>query len=285
MKGPRWSRLAAATGILFAVTLGAAAALGEMKDIALAGDLARATNEVFGTVSILFGFSAVFLYWFTATFAARLRQLEGGSGRLAAAVNGSGSFISGSIALAVGVVFAARNYGGADIAPVASAILDGPALLFPAAVYVAAAGVVGVRADGLPILSRVLSRVGVLLGATYLTFAGLQIFFNYAWINDTAYITFALWVLAVSAIGVSRWTEMDARPGDPPAPVAAVRKPERAVPVLRPLEEDDEEPRTSPRKAPARKKPAARKTVARKTTARKKAAVADRGDRQVDLGD
>ncbi len=262
-KGPGWNRLAAATGIFFALALGAVGIVGEMKDIELAGDYVKASNEVFGTASILTGFAAVFLFWFSSTLAARLRRLEGPPGRLAAAVNGSGAFIAGTLALGVSVLFAARNYGGSDLAPLASGLFDGPGLLFPAAVYIGAAGVVGVRCDGLPTASRVVSSLSVPLAGVLLAFAGLQIFNNYAWINETGYICFAVWVLVVSAIGVSRWTEDIASP----EPVAARAEP-RTSRFTDEDDEDDEEEVVAPRPRP--RKPAARKSTAKKKAAPRK---------------
>jgi hypothetical protein len=264
MRGPVWTRLAAATGLLFAVAIAATGIVGESKDIALAQDYASASNEVFGSVVMLIGVAAALLFWFSATLSARLRQLDPGSPRLAAAVNGSGAFIAGALGLAVGVLFAARNYGGADLAPLASGILDGPTLMFPAAVYVGAAGLVGVRTDGLPTLSRVVSRLSLGLAAYFVAAAGLQIFQNYAWINETSYIAFIAWVALLSGIGISRWTDLDERHLAPAAPA-----PVRRAPVVEIEQEDEEEREEAP---PPRRRPAARKPAVRKPAARKKPA-------------
>lgn len=234
--GPLWSRLAAATGIDFVVAILIVAIIREVKDFGT-GDLAGASNEVFGTATILLGFAAIFLQWFAGTFAARIRQLEGGSGRLAAAVNGSGTILAGFLALTVGVLFAARTSGSSELAGLATGLLDGPTWLFPAAVFVGAGGIVGVRAEGLPVYSQVLVRLSLPLAAFYVAGAGLMLFQNYAWIDDTAYITFLAWVLALSIIGVIRWANLDevrastapaAAPAAIPAPAASPAAPRKA---------------------------------------------------------
>jgi hypothetical protein len=99
------------------------------------------------------------------------------------------------------------------------------------------------------------------LGAAFIAMAGLQIFKYYAWINETAYISFAAWVLVVGIIGVKRWGEMDDRALGvaPVVPARVVRAPEP--------EPDDEEEEPAP--APRPRKPAARKTTTRKSTPRK----------------
>jgi hypothetical protein len=258
--GPAWNRLAASTGIGFAVAVIATGVIGEAKDIAFAGDVYTASNEVFGSITMLTGVAAVMLFWFTGTLAARVRQLEGGSGRLAAVVNGSGAFISGSLALGIAGVFAARNGGAPELAAFTTGLLDGPTLFFPAAAYVTAAGVVGMRAEGLPTYSQWLARISIPLGATYIALAGLQIFKYYAWINETGYISFAVWVIALSAIGISRWGDMDER-AIGIAPVAPARRAPAPAPETVELDEDEDE---VPR--PRARKPAARKTTTRKTT-------------------
>jgi hypothetical protein len=260
--GPAWNRLAAATGIGFALALGAAGVIGEVKDIAFAGDVYKSSNEIFGSSVMLTGVAAVMLFWFTGTLAARVRQLEGGSGRLAAVVNGSGAIIAGSLALSVAGVFAARNGGAPELAALTTGLLNGPSLFFPAAAYVTAAGVVGMRTDGLPTPSRVLSRLSIPLGAAYIALAGLQVFKYYAWINETGYISFGVWVAILSVIGIQRWGDMDER-AIGIAPVAPVRP--APIPVV---DEEDEAPAPRPRK-PAARKPAARKTTA-KAPARKR---------------
>lgn len=256
MRGPGWNRLAAATGIGFAALIAATGIIGEMKDIAFAGDVARASNEVYGTLVLLTGMAAVLLFWFTGTLAARLRQLEGGSGRLAAVVNGSGAILAGMLALGVGTLFAARNGDAGELATLATGILDGPMLFFPAAAYVAAAGVVGIRAEGLPGYSLLLARLSLPLAGAFLAMAGLQIFKYYAWINEVGYISFIVWVLLLSIIGVMRWGDMDEPEG---RPVRAAPPPAPRTPLV--VEETvDVAPVPRPRK------PAARKSTARKAT-------------------
>ena len=260
MKGPSWTKLAAATGIDFAIAVVVVAIISESKDINLAGDAIRASDSVFGTITFLTGLAGVFLWWFTGTLAARLRQLEGGSGRLAAVVNGSGSFVAGGLALGAGVLFAGRYGNAPGLAPLATGILDGPTLMFPAAVYVGAAGMVGIRAEGLPTYSRVLSRLSIPLSAGLVALAGLQIFKFYAWINDTAYIAFVIWVLLLSIVGVVRWGDID---GD--AGTAAPRKPrdDTPQPLSGPMPEVTTSP-PRPRKPAPRKKAAPRKAPTRK---------------------
>jgi hypothetical protein len=254
MRRATWSRIAAATGIDFVAAIVAAAIIFEVKDLQFAGDAAKASNEVFGSIAMLWGVGAASLFWFTGTLAARIRQLEGGSGRLAAMVNTSGSFIAGLIALSAGILFAARNSGSTELANLVTAILDGPTWVFPAAVYVTATGVVGIRTPGLPVYSRVVARLSVPLGAAFIAGAGLQIFKNYAWINDTAYISFLAWVLILSIIGIMRWGEMDEEAGRPARARAAAAE---STPIVA----------TRVRRA----RPA-RKTTARKSTARRRAA-------------
>lgn len=253
-------RLAAATGVLFAAVIAASAIVGEVKEFATPGDLVlRASNEVFGSVMLLTGFGSIFFFWFASTLAGRIRQLEGGSGRLAAAVNGSGAIIAGVLALSVGVGFAARGSGSTDLAVLTTALLDGPALLFPAAVFLGAGSLVAIRTPQIPGYSMLSARLILLLAATYGVFAGLQLFKNYAWINDTAYITFLVAVVVTSVIGMNRWTDMDDRPRSGRPAAAAAAAPRTAV-----VDEEDEEPAPA-RKKPARKaKPRTRKAAPRK---------------------
>lgn len=206
--GPLWSRLAAASGIVFVALVATAAIIVEVKD-AGQGAVAFASNEVFGTVTLFVGFGAVAFHWFAGTLAARLRQLEGGSGRLTAVVNGSGAILAAILALNVGTLFAARTTQSADLARLADALLFGPTWYFPSAAFIGATAVVGIRAPGLPMYSAVIARLGFFAAAAYAGAAGLMLFKGYAWINDTAYIVFLAFVLALSIIGVIRWSEMD----------------------------------------------------------------------------
>ncbi|MGH2759607.1 MAG: hypothetical protein ACRDKJ_08585 [Actinomycetota bacterium] len=205
------ARVAALTGTGFVALVAAIGIISELKDFDRAGDLALgASNEVFGTVSLFGGFAAGLFQWFGSTLAARIRQLEGGSGRLAAAVNGSTAVISGLLALGVGVGFAARSAGSSDLAALMTAIYDGPTLLFPAAVFLGAGSIVVLRTPTVPLYSTWSARGFFGLSLTYGAFAGLQLFKNYAWINETAYISFAISILIISIIGINRWGEMDA---------------------------------------------------------------------------
>ncbi len=242
MRGTLYSRVAAASGIGFVALIATVACIGEVKDFPGFGDVAGASNEVFGTVALLTGVAAILLIWFTGTFAARVRQLEGGSGRLATTIAVSGAIIAGVLTLAVSIVFAARNANSPGIAAIATGMVDGPALFFPAAALTGAAGIVGVRAgDGLPIYSRVLAWLSLPLSLAYVGGAGLMVFENYAWINDTGYITFLAFTLSLSVIGVIRWAQMDEMPKhpdlvveEPEAEILPARKPTpRAKPRVR----------------------------------------------------
>ncbi len=230
------ARVAAATGVLFSAAVIAIAVISETKDFERAGDLALgASNEVFGTVSLLSGFAAVFFQWFGSTLAARVRQLEGGSGRLAAVVNGSSAVIAGLLALSVGIGYAARSSGSAELAAILTAIVDGPTLLFPAGAFLGAGSLVALRTPSIPSYSMWTARLIFPLSLTYGVFAGLQLFKNYAWINETSYISFVVTVIVVSLIGINRWGEMDGTtpvqrrsapaPAADSAPVAAAAKP------------------------------------------------------------
>jgi hypothetical protein len=235
------ARAAAATGLLFAATLVAAGIIMEMKDFDRPGDLVlQASNEVYGTVMILTGFAAAFFFAFASTLAGRIRQLEGGSGRLAAAVNGSGAIIGGVLALSVGIGHTVRATGSADLAALLTGLLDGPALLFPAAVFLGAGSLVAMRTPSIPSYSMWSARLILPLSLAYLAFAGLQLFKNYAWINETAYISFIVTVAVVSLIGIQRWGDMDDAPrrGRPAeagsaaeATAPAARKPAKRKPA------------------------------------------------------
>lgn len=248
-------RIAAATGLMFAAAVAAGAILGEIKEFDTPGDLVlRASNEVAGTSLLLTGFAAIFFFWFASTLAGRIRQLEGGSGRLAAAVNGSGAIIAGVLALSVAVGFAARNSGSTDLAVLTTALLDGPGLFFPAAVFLGAGSLVAIRTPSIPAYSMWSARLILLLGLSYGALAGLQLFKNYAWINETGYISFVIAIIVTSIIGIRRWEDMDDKPrsGRPSPPAAP--EPEVAVPV-----------------APARAaRPATRKPKAKKAAPRKR---------------
>jgi hypothetical protein len=261
MSKSTWTKLAAATGIDFVAIGVAVGVLAQVNDFENSGDFAlQASNEMWASYTLLTGFAAIFFFWFTATASARLRQLEwgyGGSGRLAATFLASGAAIAGIIALGTGVQFAARQGAAATgLASLATALLEGPTLAFPIAVYIGAAGVVGYRSEGLPTYSRWLALVSLPTAAAFVAIAGLQLFKNYAWIDETGYFTFLAWVLALSVVGVMRWGELDASaPGStvglnpqplPPSPAPEIEEPPAVV-----------------QRAPARK-PRARKAAPRK---------------------
>jgi hypothetical protein len=210
MRGPTYTRIAAATGIDFAVLVLLIALIERVKDMPNAGEVAvHAGNGLFATIALLYGLAAITFFWFASTFAARILELEGGSGRLAAAMNGSGAVFAGVLALGVGAMWAAHQTISTDSAALASSLVNGPVLFFPAAVFAGASGVVGVRTAGLPTYSRVMARLSVLLAIALVGGAALMLYQNYAWINDTMLIVFALWTAVVSVIGIIRWGDMD----------------------------------------------------------------------------
>jgi hypothetical protein len=150
-------------------------------------------------------------------------------------VNGSGAVIAGLLTLSVGVGFAARSSGSTELANLLTGIIMGPTLFFPAAVFLAAGSVVVIRTPTVPSYSAVTARVFLLLALAYGAGAGLQLFQNYAWINDTAGVTFLVAIAIISVIGIIRWGDMDAttpqvrraagsRPVSEPADETPVRK-------------------------------------------------------------
>ncbi len=247
-------KLAAAAGLAYVGALVSFAIIGQIKDFEHVSDYIGSSNEMFGSVGIVSVFAGVFFLWFAATAAERFRQVEmgyGGSGRLSRAMYGSAVVITGIIALELGVQWAART-GGADLGALANALIEGPTLAGPVIVFLGAGGLITVRAEGLAPPSPFLGRLAIVTSAAFGVLAGLQLFKNYAWINETTYITFTAWILVMSIIGIARWGALDgdtaaapARVTPPPAPVAAA--------------------------APAARKPAARKRkpAARRSTAKR----------------
>jgi hypothetical protein len=256
-------KLAAAAGLAYVGTLVTFAIIAEIKDFEHISDFIGSSNEMFGSLGILAVFSSVFFLWFAATAAERFRQVEmsyGGSGRLSRAMYGSAVIIAGVIVLEVAVQWAART-GGADLGALANALIEGPALAAPVIVFLGAGGLITVRAEGLAPPSPVLGRLAIATSAAFGVLAGLQLFKNYAWINETTYLTFAAWILVMSIIGISRWGALDSDASVAPvrSSVAPVRSSAAsAVPV--------EAVATPARKPAARKrKPAARKSTAKRT--------------------
>jgi hypothetical protein len=250
------ARQAAAAGLDFVAVVVAIGVIERWKHLDTPGDIAvHASHNVFATVTLLYGLAGVFLFFFVSTLAARMRELEGGSGRLASAVNGSGAFIAGILALGVGMMWAAHQLRSPESAAIATSLLDGPTLFFPAAVLVGASGIVGVRARGLPVFSRLASRLSLPLAVAFVAASGLILFKNYAWINDTGNIALAAWVLVLSVIGIARWGELDGAPVVVAAPVA-----EEAAEV-RPARRAPREPAPEPAPAappaePSKRRPA-----------------------------
>jgi hypothetical protein len=126
-------------------------------------------------------------------------------------------------------------------------------LLFPAAVFLGAGSIVVLRTPTVPSYSTWSARGFFGLALTYGAFAGLQLFKNYAWINETAFISFAVSILIISIIGVNRWGEMDETTPTQrrTAPVAAPRSDfdTGEVPVVRKTK-----PKARARKAAPRKR-------------------------------
>ncbi len=248
-------RLAAATGLAYVGALISFAIIAEIKDFEHVSDIAGASNEMFGSLAILAVFAAVFFLWFASAAAKRFQQVElsyGGSGRLAGAMYGSGVIIAGIISLGVGVQWAMRT-GGADLGALANALIEGPTLVAPVIVFLGAGGLITVRAEGLAPPSPFLGRLALATSAAFGVLAGLQLFKNYAWINETAYLTFTAWILVMSIIGIARWGALDGDASAGPSRSSAAS----AVPAV-----------PAAAAAPARK-PAARK---RKPAARKSSA-------------
>jgi hypothetical protein len=251
------AKLAAASGLAYVGIVVAFAIISEVKDFEHVSDVTGASNEMWGSLVLLAGAASAALLWFVSTATARFRQVEtgyGGSGRLSAAMFGSGVLIAGGIGLNVGVMYASR-FGGADYGALSNALLEGPTLGVPIAVFLAAGGLVTMRAEGLRPPSPFLGRLALATSAAYGVLIGLQLFKQYAWINETGYAVFAAWILVMSVLGISRWGAID---GEDAAP-------SRTAPAA-------PEPLAS---APARK-PAARKAGSRKPVARKSGAARKR---------
>lgn len=271
--GPFWNRLAAASGIDFVVAGLAIAILAQVKEFENSSDFVSASNEVWGVYALLLGFATSLFLWFTSIFVARLRQVEaatGTSGRLANAVLASGSVIASGFVLSLASQWAARQLGAGDLAELSTALLEGPALDYAIAVYIGAAGLAVLRAGAsVAAPSRVVAQLSVLIAPTFLVLGSIQLFNNYAWIDETGLLLFLLWVLAVSVIGVQRWGAIDA--GWEPASEPATD----AVPPLEPLEETREmraaeRPRAAPKPKTAKRKPAKPKAAKKKAPTRKR---------------
>ncbi len=268
--GPLWNRIAAATGIDFVAALATIAIIAQVKDFENSNDFLGASNEVWGVYALLLGLAAVFFLWFTSVFVARLRQVErasGTSGRLAMAVLASGAVIAGGFVMAIAAQWTGRELGATEVGLLSTAILEGPVLAFPIATYIVAAGLCVVRADGVAPPSRIIALLSLVIAPAYIALAGVQLFNNYAWMDETAMIVFLVWVLAVSAVGIDRWATIDEgwEPGRAPSP-APVR--EAPPPMPEPLPgppPDVTAPQPRTRKPAARKKPATRKSPSRKT--------------------
>jgi hypothetical protein len=263
--GPFWNRIAAATGLDFVATGIVIAVLAQVKDFENSSDFIGASNEVWGVYALMLGFAATFFLWFTSIFVARLRQVEaasGTSGRLANAVAMSGAVFSGSLVLALASQWAARQLGASQVGELSTAVLEGPVLGYVIAVYIGAAGLTIVRAGaGVSAASRRVAQLSLLVAPAFLALDSIQIFNNYAWIDETGYIMFLLWVLAVSVIGLQRWGAID--DGYTRSEPAAA---DEIEPIVAP------EPLAGPERAVTASRPAARKPAARKPAARKKAA-------------
>jgi hypothetical protein len=181
----------------------------------------------------------------------------------------SGAVIAGGLVASVSAQWAARELGATEIGLLSTAILEGPVLVFPIAAYIAAAGICVVRAEGVAPSSRVIALLSLLVAPTFLAIGAVQLFNNYAWMDETLTILFLLWVLSVSVVGIQRWGAIDEgwEPGRAPAAAAPPAPP---PPVPEPLEPLDDHEITAthprPRKPAARKKkPAKRKPPARKS--------------------
>jgi hypothetical protein len=267
--GPTANRVAAATGIGFVALALAVFVLQEWYNFANVGQFALlASNEVWGSYVFLTGVAAVLLFWFVSTASERMRQIEesaGGSGRLARAFFAAGSVVAGLLVVAVGVQFAARQVSDVEIAALAASFIEGPTLFFPIAVLVGSAGLIALRAGGMvPSYSQLIGWVALVGAPFYVLLAGLQIYFNYAWIDETGYLVFLAFVLALSVIGVQRWGELDT--GFTPEAAG-----EGAPGVVAPTSEEPKAVELPAKKSPPKRKASTPKTTARKPAARKPA--------------
>src|SRR5438552_6933422 len=180
VRGPLYSRIAAATGIDFVVVIAAIGSIEHWKKLNVAGQIAvYGSTNLYATVAVLHGLAAVFLFWFAATLAGQIRRSGADSERLASAVNGSGAVIAGILAIGAGAMYAAHQTVSPDTAALATAIVDGPVLFFPAAVLVAAAGVAAIRAGGQGRLAGLHAWLSLPFAAALLAGAGLMLFKNY----------------------------------------------------------------------------------------------------------
>jgi len=278
--GPFWTRLAAASGIGFAGAAVAAYVIGSVKDLPSAADVAtNASANIWSTWVLLVAVAGVLLLWFTATSAARLSQIEAGSGRVSAEHRMAGAAIAALLFAEVAVQIAARGgESGSGLDALARAIVNGPVLAFAAGVYVLAAGVVGTRAGAaIPMFSGVIARVSLLLGIALIAGGGLWLYRDYAWLNDTAFFAFVGWVFVRSGLGTFRWADLD-EDALPLSIAPATRRPpaKPAAPAVLDDDLDDtfEVPRIARTSRPKRKPPAKRKpkAPARKAAPRKAAA-------------
>lgn len=248
-----WNRIAAATGLAFVASIASTVVIGEVKDFTTAGDyVTRSSNEAFGTTTVLTFFAALFFLWFLAGLVARLRQLEGGSGRLSTTALGAGVVFAAILVMGNALQVAARQADEATASVLTSLsqeIFFGPVLVFPVALLILAAGVVGTVTRGLPLYSAVGARLSILTADALLALASLWLFRDLAWLDETTLIVVLGWVAMMSVIGILRW-------GEPHA--VGPTAPDR-------LEFDDEEepaPAPAPRRRPARKEPVAKRSSA-----------------------
>jgi hypothetical protein len=96
------------------------------------------------------------------------------------------------------------------------------------------------------------------LALALLAGAGLLLFKNYAWINETAFISFAVAILVTSIIGIVRWGEMD-EPYDRTTGRPMRRATVAATPMPAPAEEPLVAPTVRRKPKPRPRKPAPRK--------------------------
>jgi hypothetical protein len=280
--GSFWIRLAAASGIGFAGAAVAAYVIGAVKDFSSASDVAAsASANVWGTWVLLVALAGVLLVWFTATSAARLQEIEGGSGRIAAEHRMAGAAIAALLFVEVAAQIAARSSApGSGIDALARALVNGPVLPFAAGVYVLAAGVVGTRAGAsIPTVSGVIARLSVLLGLALVAGGGLWLFRDYAWLNDSVFFAFTGWVFVRSVLGTFRWADIDDESLPLTVARATRREPPAATTMAMPTQDLDDtfevprirSSRSKPKAATRRPKPkaAARKPAARKPAERK----------------
>src|SRR5689334_9354815 len=101
-------RIPAASGIGFVALIAAGAIIGQVKNLPHFGNLAIASNEVFGTTMLFTGVAGALILVFGVAWAGYVRRTIEGGERLAPALVASSAVIFALLALAVSVAYMAR---------------------------------------------------------------------------------------------------------------------------------------------------------------------------------